>query len=161
MLVLQWRNLVGALLGGVDDILLEVCEQSDKRGVAVGFEHPGVALPVLEHRIFGVVDANQRLDGFHIYTQAEVKRFAAVYWAALNRLDKLYAALAPAVERYSAKSEEERVDFRGALSDYNRLFAFLSRIIPWVDTDLEKLYQFARLLLRRIPPSRERLHIEM
>ncbi len=106
-------------------------------------------------------DVQTRLDGFHFYTQAEVDRFAEVYWAEPNRQDKLYAALAPTVERYQAASEDERVDFRGTLTDYVRLYAFLSQIIPWVDTDLEKLYQFARLLLRRIPPSRERLPVEI
>ena len=106
-------------------------------------------------------DVQTRLDGLHIFTQDEVNRFAEVYWAEPDRQDKLYAALAPAVERYRAASEEERVDFRGGLTDYVRLYAFLSQIIPWVDSDLEKLYQFARLLLRRIPPSRERLPIEI
>jgi len=106
-------------------------------------------------------DVQTRLDGFHFSTQAEVDRFAEVYWAEPNRQDKLYAALAPTIERYQAASEDERVDFRGTLTDYVRLYAFLSQIIPWVDTDLEKLYQFARLLLRRIPPSRERLPVEI
>ncbi len=106
-------------------------------------------------------DVQTRLEGFHFYTQTEVNRFAEVYWAEPNRQDKLYAALKPAVERYQAASEEERVDFRGGLTDYVRLYAFLSQIIPWLDSDLEKLYQFARLLLRRIPPSRERLPVEI
>jgi type I restriction enzyme R subunit len=42
-----------------------------------------------------------------------------------------------------------------------RLYAFLSQIIPFVDTDLEKLYVFGRLLLRKLPVSWERLPVEI
>ena len=42
-----------------------------------------------------------------------------------------------------------------------RLYAFLSQIITFVDTDLEKLYTFGRLLLRKLPASLERLPLEI
>jgi type I restriction enzyme R subunit len=42
-----------------------------------------------------------------------------------------------------------------------RLYAFLSQIITFVDTDLEKLYAFGRLLLRKLPASLERLPLEI
>ena len=37
------------------------------------------------------------------------------------------------------------------LGDYVRLYAFLSQIITFTDADLEKLYVFGRLLLRKLP----------
>src|SRR5207302_10756439 len=57
--------------------------------------------------------------------------------------------------------DEEKADFKGQLNDYVRLYAFLSQSITFVDTDLEKLYVFGRLLLRKLPASLERLPVEI
>jgi len=65
------------------------------------------------------------------------------------------------VDRFKEAPEEERADFRGQLTDYVRLYAFLSQVITFVDTDLEKLYVFGRLLLRRLPVTLERLPVEI
>lgn len=52
-------------------------------------------------------------------------------------------------------------DFRGKLKDYERLYGFLSQVIPFADSDLEKFYGFGRHLLRKLPVSRERLPSEI
>ena len=46
---------------------------------------------------------------------------------------------------------ERRVNFKHELSSYVRLYAFLSQIISFKDPVLERLYLFARLLLRKLP----------
>ena len=56
------------------------------------------------------------------------------------------------VERFQDREEEEREEFRGQLTAYRNLYAFLSQIIPYQDTDLERLYAFARNLLAKLPP---------
>jgi len=53
------------------------------------------------------------------------------------------------------------VDFRGKLTDYVRLYAFLSQILTFADADLEKLYVFARLLRRYLPHEKEDLPREI
>ncbi len=47
------------------------------------------------------------------------------------------------------------------IGEYARLYAFLAQIITFVDTDLEKLYQFARYLRRLLPAERETLPLEI
>ena len=106
-------------------------------------------------------DLQTRLANFHFYTEDEVNHFAALYFDKQGTQDKLYAALAPVVDRFKEAPEEERADFRGQLTDYVRLYAFLSQVITFVDTDLEKLYVFGRLLLRRLPVTLERLPVEI
>lgn len=106
-------------------------------------------------------DCETRLQAFHCYTREEVNRFAALYFDPKGTQDKLYAALAPVVDRYREAPEADRVEFRSVLTDYVRLYAFLSQIVPFADADLEKLYVFGRLLLRRLPVSRERLPVEI
>jgi len=96
--------------------------------------------------------------------QAEVNRFAEVYFNPKGTQDKLHAALAPAVERYKAAAspgQDDRAAFRGHLQDYVRLYAYLSQVISFVDADLERLYVYGRLLLRKLPVSRERLPVEI
>lgn len=106
-------------------------------------------------------DLQTRLSSFHFYTEDEITRFAEVYFDAKGTQDKLYSILAPVVQRYEEAADEEKADCKGLLTDYVRLYAFLSQIIPFVDTDLEKLYVFARLLLRKLPVSWERLPVEI
>jgi type I restriction enzyme R subunit len=106
-------------------------------------------------------DLETRLEDAHIFTQTEVERFAQSYFSAKGTQAQLYAALRPAEDRYKASDEQQRAAFRGALADYVRLYAFLSQILPFADAGLEKMYQFARLLLRRLPVSRERLPVEI
>jgi type I restriction enzyme R subunit len=106
-------------------------------------------------------DLQTKLRGFDFYLQDEVDRFATLYYTPRSTQDKLHAALAPIVERYMAAIAEDRADFRGSLNDYVRLYAFLSQVISWVDADLEKFYVFAKLLLRKLPVSRDELPVEI
>ncbi len=106
-------------------------------------------------------DLQTKLAGYHFYSEDDVNRFAMIYFDPKGTQDKLYAVLAPVVDRYQEAVAEEKADFKGHLTDYVRLYAFLSQIITFVDTDLEKLYTFGRLLLRKLPASLERLPLEI
>jgi type I restriction enzyme, R subunit len=106
-------------------------------------------------------DLQTKLADFQFYTEAEVNRFAEVYFNPKGTQDRLHAALAPAVERYKEANEDDRVAFRGRLQDYVRLYAYLSQVITFVDADLERLYVYGRLLLRKLPVARERLPVEI
>jgi len=73
----------------------------------------------------------------------------------------LHAALAPVIDRYKQAKPQEKEEFRSCLNDYIRLYAFLSQVIPFVDTDLEKLYVFAKLLWRVLPNDCQPLPVEV
>ncbi len=106
-------------------------------------------------------DLETRLADYRFFTGADVKQFADVYFDPKATQDKLHAALAPTVARYTQASDDERAGFRGFLQDYTRLYSFLSQIITFVDADLERLYVFGRLLLRKLPVKREQLPVEI
>ena len=62
------------------------------------------------------------------------------------------AALDPAVDRFRAlqqRDEDEAELWRGKLPAFRNLYAFLSQVIPYQDSDLEKLYTFLRHLCRQ------------
>ena len=102
-----------------------------------------------------------RLLDFGVFAEAEVEVFAQVYFDKRASQDQLYAALGLARERFAELSEEEQHDFRGQLTDYARLYAFLAQLVSFADADLEKLYVFARHLRRLLPAPREALPREV
>ena len=106
-------------------------------------------------------DLQTKLLGFRLFTTAEVDAFSALFFAKRATQDRLHAALDPIVARYLEAPADERVDFRGTLNDYVRRFAFLSQVLTWADADLEKLYEFARMLLRKLAPPRDELPVEI
>jgi hypothetical protein len=102
-----------------------------------------------------------RLAAFPVYAEADVTGFAKVYFDPKATQDRLYAVLAPTVEQFQVLSQEEKQDFRGQLTDYVRLYAFLAQVLTFADADLEKFYVFARHLRRLLPPDRAELPREV
>jgi type I restriction enzyme R subunit len=102
-----------------------------------------------------------RLAAFPVYGEAHVDAFAKIYFDSKATQDQLYAVLAPVVEHFLALSGEERHDFRGQLTDYVRLYAFLAQVLTFADADLEKLYVFAWHLRRLLPSDGSELPREV
>lgn len=64
------------------------------------------------------------------------------------------AALDPAVSRFAARqsdNEEEAELWRGKAQALLNLYGFLSQVIPYQDSDLERLYVFLRHLIAKLP----------
>ncbi|MBS2966228.1 type I restriction endonuclease subunit R, partial [Actinocrinis puniceicyclus] len=67
---------------------------------------------------------------------------------------RLYRYLQPAVDRFTELAEADREnaeEFRSALSDYVRAYGLLAQVVGFADEDLERLYQYGRVLLNRLP----------
>ena len=102
-------------------------------------------------------ELQHRLLEWAIFTPADVAAFAEVWYrrkrdhsATDHRV--MNAVLDTVVQRFHDRAEDEREEFRGQLTAYRNLYAFLSQIIPYQDTDLERLYAFVRSLLAKLPP---------
>ena len=99
------------------------------------------------------------LDASGIYLDEEVERFCAIYFLPKRKQSPadhrhMNAALDPAVSRFTARrdeDEEEAEDWRGKLRAFLNLYAFLSQVIPYQDSDLERLYVFLRHLAQKLP----------
>lgn len=99
------------------------------------------------------------LDASSIYLAEEVQRFIAVYFKPKQRQSAadhqtMNAALDPAVDRFAAlqvEDEEAAELWRGKLNAFRNLYAFLSQVIPYQDSDLERLYTFLRFLSPKLP----------
>lgn len=114
-------------------------------------------------------DLKARLDEFQVYWTQEIEAFANVYFNPATKLNNpkhqkhLYAYTDPAVDRYKAIKEEEKQDeFKKGLRSWTNLYAFLSQIMPFIDSEFEKFYAYAKLLQTRLPKRElsESLHLD-
>jgi type I restriction enzyme R subunit len=65
---------------------------------------------------------------------------------------RLHGYLQPAIDRFTAlEGDDQREEFRKSLRDYTRAYALIAQIVDWGDPDLERLYQYGRVLLLRLP----------
>jgi type I restriction enzyme R subunit len=103
-------------------------------------------------------ELQHRLLEWAIFTPEDVTAFAQVWYRGkrdhtASDHKAMNAVLDTVVQRFQEREEEEREEFRGQLTAYRNLYAFLSQIIPYQDSDLERLYAFVRNLSAKLPPS--------
>ena len=99
------------------------------------------------------------LDAAGMYLDEEVERFCAVYFKPKQRQSPgdhqaMNAALDPAVSRFTARWRDDPNEadlWRGKAQAFINLYGFLSQIIPYQDSDLERLYVFLRHLSAKLP----------
>jgi type I restriction enzyme, R subunit len=101
-------------------------------------------------------DLQAKLAAEQIYHSNEVEEFAKVFFKpkgrhAPNDHAQMHRILDFPVERFGRLEPEKQELFRSQLVAFRSLYAFLSQIIPFQDTDIEKLYTFTRLLIPRLP----------
>ncbi len=97
-----------------------------------------------------------KLDGHQVYFKAEVEEFCKVFYKPKRTQTpadhaRMNACIDPAVGRFNALDEDVREEFRKTLVAYRNLYSFMSQVIPFQDTDLEKHYSYIRFLLNKLP----------
>lgn len=115
-------------------------------------------------------DLQTKLDATGIYLPSEVDAFAKFFWDPKGRQThmELQAKLTPALERFQVRLREARDGHDGEALDalklfvkdlgtFCRLYEFLSQIIDYDDSDLEKRYVFFKHILH---PLEEALRTE-
>ena len=106
-------------------------------------------------------DFQRQLSDFHIFSDEDVKKFAIIFYDRRNRQEKLFSVIDEVVRRFNDLDLSEQDKFRKLFRDYNRTYSFLSQIISFKDIELEKLYAFGKVLLRKLPVRRESLPLEI
>lgn len=104
-------------------------------------------------------EVKAELDASGIYLQTEVTEFARVFFAPKRRQSPgdhktMNAILDQAVARFvqlQKTAEEEAELWRGKLQAFRNLYSFLSQVIPYQDSDLEKLITYLRHLALKLP----------
>jgi len=100
------------------------------------------------------------LENWKVFTTAEVNEWCEIWFR--NRMaptggehKRLNALLDLAVERFKELVEEDGILFKSQLISFKNLYSFVSQVIPYQDSDHEKLYTYARFLLTKLPLDKD------
>lgn len=112
-------------------------------------------------------ELQHRIEGYRLFDKNEIEAFFKIYYQPSFKGTekdhaKLYAVLESVMERFEALPEDQQEEFKSTLKSYRNLYGFMSQIIPFKDSDLERLYTFGRFLLSRLPKrnSSEQYHFD-
>ncbi len=91
------------------------------------------------------------LDGYQIYSDAQVDELVARYLAGADR-DQLDPLLDVSVALYRTDLDENgQIDFKGKAKAFVRTYGFLSAVLPYGHPDWEKRSVFLNFLIPRLP----------
>jgi type I restriction enzyme R subunit len=93
-------------------------------------------------------DTRHQLDHFDVLRRDEVDRTVEllVTLTEAKQHGQIYAALAPAVVRFHELAEDDRLGFKDSLDKFVRTYSFLSQVVAFGDTKLERDYVYCRAL---------------
>lgn len=102
-----------------------------------------------------IYDLKNTLDGFRVYQQMEIDRFAEMFYAskaqAAGDLGKLQGTIRPALDRYDALADDKKDIFKGTLQRFNRIYAFVTQVCRLFDKDIHKFSVYAKFLATMLP----------
>lgn len=101
-------------------------------------------------------ELQSKLDSQQVYFKTEIEEFGRVFYKPKQSQSasdhaRMNACVDPAVERFRQLNEEAREEFRRELVAFRNLYSFMAQVIPFQDSDLEKLYSYVRFLLTKLP----------
>ena len=105
------------------------------------------------------------LDNMHVYHHNEVQAFAQIFYRPAEQRQpddhaRLEEQLQPACDRFDTLDEDSQTEFRDRLGAFVSLYSFISQIIPYTDSSLERLYSFGRALLPRLSLHRDAVRLD-
>ncbi len=101
-------------------------------------------------------ELQNKLKGFNVYFEEEVNEFCRFFFSSKKRLNpkdhsRMNSILDKGVSRFVELDDPDQEDFRSTLVAFKNLYSFLSQIIPFSDTDLEKLFTYLKYLHTKLP----------
>jgi type I restriction enzyme R subunit len=107
-----------------------------------------VAPPTDPHLLY---DTHAELDPFGVLVHEEVESVVALLLGNPDRdHERINRGLQPAVDRFRGLDEDRQDQFRDVLERFVRIYSFLSQVVRFTDTKLERDYLFCRALGRLI-----------
>jgi len=99
-----------------------------------------------------VYTLKRRLDDFGVYHDREVEMFAnKFYQKNLPSLGTLSPMLNPAKYRYDALDADKKEEFKTCLYSFVRTYSFIIQVCRMFDKEIQKLFIFAKYLLKLLP----------
>jgi type I restriction enzyme R subunit len=100
-------------------------------------------------------DLKATLDGYQVYSEAQVDDLVALYLDGADR-DRLDPILDACVATYNDDLDEDgQVAFKGTAKAFTRAYGFLASILPYTNAGWEKLSIFLNFLVPKLPAPKE------
>ncbi|MDB9344636.1 type I restriction endonuclease [Nodularia spumigena CS-586/05] len=111
-------------------------------------------------------DLSYQLYEWGFFTKEDVTQWCEIWFRNKTSLTggehkKLNTLLDPIIENYKKRKEPEKELFKSQLTSFRNLYLFLAQILPYQDSDLEKLYAYGRCLLKKLPRSPEAPKVDL
>ncbi len=94
------------------------------------------------------------IEGYQVYTEDDVTRLVNLYLDGADR-DKLDPTLDACTAIYNQLETDDQIKFKSAAKAFVRTYGFLGAILPYGNTDWERLSIFLNLLIPKLPSPRE------
>lgn len=94
-------------------------------------------------------DLKDALDGFGVYNSVMVKKFAIDILSG-KKIESLHAMIDSVVENLKQLPINQIDDFKDKANSYVRFYGFIAQILPYDIADFEELYQFLKVLNKKI-----------
>jgi type I restriction enzyme R subunit len=162
----QTLSRLNRMTGGKEDtFVLDFVNDAEeiRRSFQPYYDQTVVAESADPHQLY---ELQHRLETPQVFWAPEVEAFCKVFYAPKQKQTvadqaEMYRQLSPAVDRFKVLDQEKQDEFRNALTGYVRLYSFLSQVMPFTDTDLEKLYTFARFLELKLPRDAKKSPLDL
>ena len=100
-------------------------------------------------------DLKAALDGYQVYTQFQIDDVVSLFLKGETR-EKIDPILDACVANYNAELDEDgQVDFKGKAKAFVRMYNFLASILPYANSQWEKLSIFLNFLIPKLPAPKE------
>lgn len=151
--------------GKIDTFILDFV--NDREEIFESFK------PYYEYTAFGemtdpqlLYNLENTLMDYRMFFQKDIDEFCKVWFnekkEIRNKEHKLLnAILDPIVQSYGLKPIEEQETIKKQIREFLNLYNFLSQVIPYNDSTLEKLYIFLRNLIRKLPRRTTEMDINL
>jgi type I restriction enzyme, R subunit len=111
-------------------------------------------------------DLSYQLYEWQLFSHDDVNQWCEIWFRPKTSLTgsehkKLNALLDPIIDNYTALPDPEKELFKTQLTSFRNLYLFLAQIIPYQDSELEKLYAYGRFLLKKLPRSLQAPKIDL
>lgn len=105
-------------------------------------------------------DLQRKIEDRAIIHPEDIEKFNFAFVKSTNQSD-LHQALESSIQRYLTLSKDEKLKFRDLVKKYVKIFAFVTQLISFTDAELEKLYQYCRFLVKKLPIDKESMPKEV
>ncbi len=94
------------------------------------------------------------IEEYQIFSQEHVDTLVGLYLKGADR-DRLDPILDACVEQYKELENEDKIKLKGAAKSFVRTYGFLGAILPYGNTEWEKLSIFLNFLVPKLPSPQE------